>query len=135
MAGFGVGFAMIAYPSMMADAADEHEFLFRRRREGLYFAGLGFAAKAASGVGILVAGVALDALRFPREAGRAVGVELPADVLVRLLLAWGPGSALVALIAFVMFAPYAVGRVRQKEISAEIQRRRAAGEDGEEAPA
>ncbi|WP_333585952.1 MFS transporter [Phenylobacterium sp.] len=135
MAGFGVGFAMIAYPSMMADAADEHEFLFRRRREGLYFAGLGFAAKAASGVGILVAGVALDALRFPREAGRAVGVELPADVLVRLLLAWGPGSALVALIAFVMFAPYAVGRVRQKEISAEIHRRRAAGEDGEEAPA
>ncbi|MCG9916922.1 MAG: MFS transporter [Phenylobacterium sp.] len=126
MAGIGVGFAMIAYPSMMADAADEHEFLFRRRREGLYFAGLGFAAKAASGVGVLVAGLALDALRFPREAGRAVGVELPADVLTRLLLAWGPGSALVALVAMVLFAPYAVGRLRQQEISTEIRRRRAA---------
>jgi len=136
MAGFGVGFAMIAYPSMMADTADEHEYLFHRRREGLYFAGLGFAAKAASGVGVLVAGFALDALRFPREAGRAVGIELPTDVLTRLLLAWGPGSALVALIAFVMFAPYAVGRVRQMEISAEIRRRRAAEEaDGPASPA
>lgn len=124
LAGIGVGFAMIAYPSMMADAADEHEFLFNRRREGLYFAGLGFAAKAASGVGVLVAGLALDAMRFPREAGRAVGIELPADVLTRLLLAWGPGSAVVALIAMVLFAPYAVGRMRHEEISAEIRRRR-----------
>ena len=72
-----------------------------------------------------MAGLALDAMRFPREAGRAVGIELPADVLTRLLLAWGPGSALVALIAMVLFAPYAVGRLRHEEISVEIRRRRA----------
>ncbi|MBV8594210.1 MAG: MFS transporter, partial [Caulobacteraceae bacterium] len=54
-AGVGVGLIVIAYPSMMADAADEHELLFGRRREGLYFSGLGFAAKAASGLGVLLA--------------------------------------------------------------------------------
>lgn len=31
--------AAIAFASMMADAADEHEHLFGARREGLYFAG------------------------------------------------------------------------------------------------
>lgn len=123
--GVGVGFAMIAYPSMMADAADEHEHLFHRRREGLYFAGLGFAAKAASGVGVLAAGLALDALRFPREAGRAVGAQVDTDVLIRLILAWGPGSAVVALAAMVMFAPYAVSRRRHQEISLDLRRRRA----------
>ena len=46
--GIGIGLAVIAYPSMMADAADEHELTFGSRREGLYFAGLGFAAKASS---------------------------------------------------------------------------------------
>ena len=50
---------------MMADAADEHEFLFGTRREGLYYAGLNFSAKAASGLGALVAGLALDLIAFP----------------------------------------------------------------------
>ena len=60
---------MVAHPAMMADAADEHEMLFGARREGLYFAGLGFASKAASGLGQVAAGFALDALHFPKAAG------------------------------------------------------------------
>ena len=40
VAGIGTGFISVAYPSMMADAADEHELLYGHRREGLYFAGL-----------------------------------------------------------------------------------------------
>lgn len=54
----------ISFWSMLADAADEHEFLFHERREGLFFAGLTFSAKAAIAVGSLVAGVALDAIGF-----------------------------------------------------------------------
>ena len=34
VAGAGAGFCAIAYPSMMADAADEHEHVFGRRRRG-----------------------------------------------------------------------------------------------------
>ena len=61
VAGIGIGLVSIAYPSMMADAADEHEHLFGRRREGLYFAGLGFASRTPSPPAALLACVALIA--------------------------------------------------------------------------
>jgi glycoside/pentoside/hexuronide:cation symporter, GPH family len=73
--GAGSGLVFNALPAMMADAADEHEFLFGSRREGLYFSGLGFAGKAAAGVGAMVGGFALDLMRFPREVGAQVGCD------------------------------------------------------------
>ena len=93
--GIGIGFAVIAYPSMMADAADEHELLFGARREGLYFSGLGFAAKAASGMGVLVAGMALDLIGFPKDAGHGAHAVLAEPLLRRLILGWGPAPAVV----------------------------------------
>jgi GPH family glycoside/pentoside/hexuronide:cation symporter len=122
--GTGVGFISIAYPSMMADAADEHEHLFRARREGLYFSGLGFAGKAATGLGVLVGGFALDVIGFPHDAGRS-GVTPSAAVLDRLILAWGPGAALVTIAAIIVFAPYAITRERHDVIAAELRERRA----------
>ena len=63
VSGLFAGFMAIAYPSMMADAADEHEVRFGARREGLYFSGLGFASKAATGLGQLVeSGIQADRL-------------------------------------------------------------------------
>ncbi len=135
-AGIGVGFTAIAYPSMMADAADEHELLFGARREGLYFSGLGFAAKAASGLGVLVGGLALDLLRFPRDAGHG-GVTPPEAMLGSLILAWGPGAAVLGVAAIVVFAPYAISRRRHDEIAAQLRPRRlaAALDDARPAPA
>ncbi len=122
-AGVGVGLAVIAYPSMMADAADEHELLFGRRREGLYFAGLGFAAKAATGLGVLVGGLALAAIGFPRLAPPP-GTLLPEAVLARLTLAWGPASAVFVIVSLVVFLPYAITRARHDEISVALRTRR-----------
>lgn len=116
VAGIGVGFVSIAFPSMMADAADEHEHLFGRRREGLYFAGLGFAGKAAQGLGVMLAGVALDVIQFPKDVARTVAVELPVDLQHRLVLIWGPGPAILALVSLLMFATYALTRARHAEI-------------------
>ena len=123
-AGVGVGFVSVAYPSMMADAADEHEHLFGARRDGLYFSGLGFAAKAAGGLGVLVGGFALDLIGFPHDAGHP-GVVLSAAVLDGLILAWGPGAALVAAAGILVFAPYAITRERHDVIAAELRARRA----------
>ena len=53
LGGLGGSIATIAFQSMMADATDEHEHLFGARREGLYFAGITFSAKASSGLGRL----------------------------------------------------------------------------------
>lgn len=124
--GIGIGLIFIAYPSMMADAADEHEYEHGSRREGLYFAGLGFAGKAAAGVGTMVGGVALDLLRFPAEAGRQVGAVIPETVLSSLILAWGPLPAVMCIVGGLIFAPYAITRARHEEIAAALKLKRAA---------
>ena len=128
VAGIGIGFVSVSYPSMMADAADEHEHLFGRRREGLYFAGLGFANKAATSIGVLLAGVALDIIRFPSDIGQKVGVVLPHDVQFRLVLVWGPVAAVIAVISMLIFSSYAITRTRHAEIAAALRAKRDLGD-------
>ena len=83
---------------MMADAADEHEQLFGSRREGLYFAGITFSAKAASGLGLLIGGIALDLIGFPHGAAATTAV-IPAATVVRLGITYGPGAALFTAVS------------------------------------
>ncbi len=123
--GLGSGLIFIAYPSMMADAAEEHEHVYNARREGLFFSGLGFAGKAAGGVGTLVGGLALDALHFPREVGRQVGAVVPEEVLRSLTGAWGLLPAALAIVGIVVFAPYAVTRAKHALITTALRSRRA----------
>ena len=124
VAGIGLGFVNVSYPSMMADAADEHEHLFGRRREGLYFAGLGFANKAAVSVGVFLAGIALDIIRFPDDMGQRVGELLAHDVQFRLVLVWGPLPAIVAVISMLIFTAYGITRARHAEIAAALRQKR-----------
>jgi GPH family glycoside/pentoside/hexuronide:cation symporter len=124
--GIGSGLIFIALPSMMADAADEHEHVFGTRREGLYFSGLGFAGKAAAGVGTMVGGFALDLMHFPREAGAQVGAVIPEDVIGKLILAWGFVPASLSVIGALIFLPYAITRARHAEIAAGLKVKRAA---------
>ena len=124
VAGIGTGFVSVAYPSMMADAADEHEYLYGRRREGLYFAGLGFAGKAATGLGVMVAGAALDLIQFPRSAGPGVAAALPQAMQFRLVSIWGPVPAVIAVAALVILASYSITRARHDQIAAALVRRK-----------
>lgn len=122
VAGVGFGFILVAYPSMMADAADEHEYLFGRRREGLYFAGLGFANKAATGLGVMVAGVALDLIRFPSSAGQSASMVLPDAIQSRLVMIWGPVPAVIAIISLIILASYGITRARHAQIAQALGR-------------
>ncbi len=124
IAGIGTGLVSVAYPSMMADAADEHEYLYGQRREGLYFAGLGFAGKAATGLGVMVAGVALDLIRFPRAAGQEVAAVLPQAMQFRLVSIWGPVPAVIAVAALLILAAYGITRARHEQIASELLRRK-----------
>ena len=86
----------VAFQSMLADAADEHELLFGVRREGLFYAGLTFSAKAASGLGALIAGLALDAIHFPDNiAAQGTHLHLAAATIRNLGLVYGPLPALI----------------------------------------
>jgi GPH family glycoside/pentoside/hexuronide:cation symporter len=114
----------VAFQSMLADTADEHEWLFGVRREGLFFSGLILSYKAASGVGGLIAGVALDAIGFPADlAARGPGFVIPADVIHRLGLISGPlPAAFIALAPLFLFG-YRLTRERHAEIIALLQER------------
>jgi GPH family glycoside/pentoside/hexuronide:cation symporter len=116
VAGIGIGLVSVSYPSMMADAADEHEHLFGRRREGLYFAGLGFASNAASGLGVMTAGLALDLIQFPKDAASHVGLVLSQKTQFSLVLVWGPIAAVIAVISLVILMGYGISRRRHTEI-------------------
>jgi GPH family glycoside/pentoside/hexuronide:cation symporter len=123
--GLGTGVIFIAYPAMMADAANEHEHLFGQRREGLYFAGLTAGGKAATGLGAMIGGLALDWMHFPRDVGRQVGAVVDEAILQRLTASWSLLPAALLLVAAAIFAPYAISRVRQAEIAADLQIKRA----------
>ena len=125
LAGVGLAFTTIASGSMMADAADEHDFLFGTRREGLYFAGLSFAGKAATGLGGLMAGVALDVIHFPRmAAAEAVARQLTPTMLTHLVWSAGPAAAAVSLVATGVLSFYHIDRRRHGEIAETLRMRR-----------
>ena len=128
--GLLVGTAIIAagigFQSMLADTADEHEWLFGVRREGLFFSGLTLAYKAASGLGVLVAGVALDVIHFPTDlAARGSTLTVPGDVLDRLALISGPLPAGFAALAPLFLLGYHLTRKRHARIIVELERRHA----------
>lgn len=116
----------VGFQSMLADTADEHEWLFGVRREGLFFSGLTLAYKAASGLGGLIAGVALDAIHFPTNLAAATpGVTIPSDVLEKLALISGPLPAAIAALAPLFLFGYHLTRKKHAQIIAELARRNA----------
>jgi GPH family glycoside/pentoside/hexuronide:cation symporter len=107
----------IAFQSAMADAVDQHEVLFGARREGLYFASLSFASKAAVGLGSLISGLLLDAIAFPGAAiaaGRSVVV--PPNVVRDLGLAYGPIAAFITIVSVAILWRYRLDRAAHDTI-------------------
>lgn len=114
----------IGFQSMLADTADEHEWLFGVRREGLFFSGLTLAFKAASGLGGLIAGLALDAIQFPTDlASRAPGQPIPEGVLEKLALISGPLPAVFAALAPLFLLGYHLTRKKHALIIADLEQR------------
>jgi glycoside/pentoside/hexuronide:cation symporter, GPH family len=115
----------VAFQSMLADAADEHEYLFGVRREALFYAGLTLSAKAAGGLGAFIAGVALDAIRFPSNiAAQGAHLHLAADTIRNLGLVSGPLPALMTLAGTVFIYRYRLTRAKHANILAELNVKR-----------
>ncbi|MBK6705236.1 MAG: MFS transporter [Caulobacteraceae bacterium] len=110
---------------MLADTADEHEYLFGVRREGLFFSGLTLAYKAASGLGGLIAGIGLDLIHFPTDLAANPNVVIPAGVLEKLALISGPLPALLAATAPLFLFGYHLTRKKHAKIIADLADRNA----------
>ena len=122
--------AGIGFQSMMADAADEHESLFGTRREGLYYAGLNFSAKAATGLGALIAGLGLDLIGFPTNLAVRGGANLhiATPILHHFGLIIGPLIAVIYAISAAVFLGYRLDRPRYAKIQAILEERRKAAQ-------
>jgi Na+/melibiose symporter-like transporter len=107
IATFGAGGSVTAFNSAMADITDEHEVRTGRRQEGIYFGALAFAGKSSSGLGHGLAGVGLDLIAFPTIA--VVGSVAP-EVIFGLGVLYGPGLAVLAVIALACFWRYRLTR-------------------------
>ncbi len=120
---------IVALQSMAADAADEHEHLFFARREGLFFAGLSFASKAAAGGGTLIAGVCLDLVAFPSDVAAHGGEHLVIShaTYVGLGIIHGPVAGIGTLIAALVLLGYRLDKRAHASLLAELGVRRAAG--------
>ena len=70
----------------------------------------------------MVAGVALDLIRFPHDVGRTVGVVLPGAVQFRLVVIWGPLAAVFAVVSLCILASYRINRARLHEIAVALGR-------------
>jgi GPH family glycoside/pentoside/hexuronide:cation symporter len=127
LVGAVVGCVTVSFQSMMADAADEHETLFGTRREGLYYAGLNFSAKAASGLGVLLAGMGMDLIHFPTNlaAKAAASLHIAAPLLRNLGLMYGLGVATIYGLATLIFVGYRLDRAACAKVQAILETRRA----------
>ncbi|HEY4940482.1 MAG TPA: MFS transporter [Rhizomicrobium sp.] len=128
LAGIAITFLTVGFQSMMADAADEHELIFGARREGLYFAGLSFSAKAASGLGTFIAGMALGIIDFPADLASKGGdkVHIAAATVNHLGLMYGilPGALTFVCVVLTIF--YRLDRAAHARIQGELATRNAA---------
>jgi GPH family glycoside/pentoside/hexuronide:cation symporter len=126
----GMSMSLVGFQSMMADAADEHEHLFGARREGLFFAGISLAAKASSGLGVMLAGVILDVIGIPSgldKFGQPLASSAPGDAIRNLGLAYGPGAAVITGISILILFGYRHSQRDQERIREALEQRRAGG--------
>lgn len=117
----GGGVAITTAGSMMADVAQEHEFLTGRSLQGVLFAAVSFSGKAASGIGHLYSGTGLDVIAFPLGANPSeVSPEAVSGLATLYLVA-----TISALFGIAALFFYRIDRSRYEETLAAISARRA----------
>jgi Na+/melibiose symporter-like transporter len=109
----------IVLASMVADVIDENELITGKRQEGMFSSAIAFTAKATSGVGGFLAGLALDLIAFPTQAAPG---QVPDEKLFLLGLAVGPCMFVLYLLTLVFLRRYRITRARHQEILDELGR-------------
>ncbi|MCB1692075.1 MAG: MFS transporter [Pseudomonadales bacterium] len=117
--------AFISFGSMMADVADEHEFNFGTRQEGIFFGAIAFSGKATSGFGNFIGGLGLDIINWPRGADIKTAADIPHDTLIHLGLLYGPVVAAFAVVSVWCYSHYDLTEARHAKILESLRTRRA----------
>lgn len=105
--------------SMILDTTDEHELSTGQRQEGAFFGAVSFSTKFSSGIGHALAGYILTLIQFPLGSNVQPG-DVPPDVVRDLGIFYGPGIAILPVIAVAMVFRYRITRERHAEIMSEL---------------
>ena len=97
----------ILQSSMLADIVEHSQLSTARREEGLFFAARTFIQKVTTGVGTLVAGVALTLIHFPTSATAA---DVSDAAVFRLGLIYGPSLMVLYALALTSLSFYGITR-------------------------
>lgn len=111
---------LITAMSALADIADEHEVNTHRRQEGIFYAARSFFAKASSGLGHLIAGIALDIIDFP--VGAAPGT-VDQETVNMLGLVDGPLAGIPVFISLIFYLQYRLSRSQHQQIQLSLSER------------
>ena len=103
--------------SMLGDISDEVELDSKIGQQGLMFASSSLIGKLNTGLGILMAGIALEFISFPQ--GEAVNPS--AENIFNLAMVQGPLVAILMFIPFGIFSMYRIDRHRHEEIIAKLE--------------
>jgi Na+/melibiose symporter-like transporter len=100
----------ILVASMITDVVEDSQLQTGRRSEGLFSASLSFVSKATSGLGILMAGLLIDFVHFPKLAAPAT-IDIVAPHAVRnLVLIYMPVQIVLWIIAISLVGGYRIDR-------------------------
>ena len=102
---------------MLGDISDEVELESQIGQQGLMYASSSLIGKLNNGLGILMAGMALEFINFPQGSI----VEPSADQIFNLAMIQGPLVALLMAIPFFIFSLYKIDRNRHNEIISELK--------------
>ena len=103
--------------SMLGDISDEVQLDSKIGQQGLMFASSSLIGKLNTGLGILMAGIALEFISFPQ----GTDVTPSAENIFNLAMVQGPLVAVLMFIPFGIFSMYGIDRYRHQEILAKLE--------------
>ncbi len=121
LGGVGNGVMSTVGYSMLADVTDEHERSFGARQEGIYYGSMTFAVKAASGIGVALSGVAIDAVGLTPQSDPA---DVAASVITGLGIFYGQMMFVCMLLPALPLWFYPIDARRHAETQALLAERR-----------
>lgn len=99
--------ASILITAMLADVVEDSEVKTGRRSEGLFFAFTSLVQKAVSGVGVMVAGLVLTIVQFPKNAKPG---EVDPQIITNLALVYMPVLVVLYGLSLAIMQAYNITR-------------------------
>ena len=103
--------------SMLGDISDEVELESNIGQQGLMYASSSLIGKLNTGLGILMAGLALEFIDFPQ----GIKVDPNSDQIFNLAMIQGPLVAVLMIIPFGIFSLYKIDRSRHEKILTQLE--------------